>query len=319
MEKIKISKIATQIIKKDLDKRIGKPFKSYKPEYGEFIKIPINDANGHTNNIVAFLALTSNPLPGNPIVLFAPGDNETILNYEKYHKAFCPYGCNFCVMDYRGRGFSEGSYITYHENEVDDVLTVIRYLKANGYDKISYFGRSRGAICGFYAITEFPDICSIALDSPALYSDDEEEEEEENKSDTDSSDDEDDVYISKKFGISIEEAKELLPDVYKEVAKKTGVDFSKVYIKTKKLAENITQPIYVIHGRYDRNIPIKDSIKLMEIVKSQDKQFEPFNGNHNDGTRIFYWFEQFYFILEHFGFEMQKEEYMSKIAEDCLY
>lgn len=305
--------ITRQLIKKNLSKRQRKPFSRINQEYGEFIEIPIKDANDHVDNIVALLVRSENPMPGDPIVLFAPGDNETIDNYKEYHSAFCRFGCHFCVMDYRGRGYSEGNYITYHENEVDDVIAVIKHLKENGYEKISFFGRSRGAICAFYAITEFPDICSIALDSPALYSDDDEEE---SGTENCEEDEDDVVYISKKLKISIDDAKKILPDVYKEVAKKTGVDFNKVYAKTKQLAYNICQPLFVIHGKFDRNIPIEDSIKLMEIVKSKDKRFESFDGGHNCLIRIDYWYKQFYFILKHFGLEMQEEEYLNKLEEE---
>lgn len=257
---------------------------------GEFIQIPIKDTLGVEYKIAIVLFRSDIILPGNPIVLFAPGDNEIIDHYTQYNQEFCPYGVNFCVMDYRGRGYSEGEYITLGDNEIDDVFCVIRYLKNNGFEKISYFGRSRGAVCGLFAAKEFPELVSLALDSPRIHLG------------------EDDQYISDEFDITKEKAKELLPFIYKKVSDSIGIDFSR-NDQPCIFAQNIKQPIYIIHGIYDQNIPVAESQELINILKSEDKKLVTFKGGHNDICRILHFRDQFFFILKHSGADVSEENY----------
>lgn len=135
-----INKIAKSMAK-NVRKRKNEIFK---PDFedGEFIQVPIKDALGNSCNIGIVIVKSENPLPGNPIVLAAPGDNETINDYLGLYANFTPFGVNFCAMDYRGNGYSEGEYITHGSNEINDVFAVIRYLYQSGYQKICYFGRS---------------------------------------------------------------------------------------------------------------------------------------------------------------------------------
>lgn len=266
-------------------------------DLGEFVQVPIKDTLGREVKIVLFIAKPENPLPENPIVLIAPGDNETIDDYIQFIDFFIPFGINYCVMDYRGRGYSEGEYITLGDNEIDDVFTVIRYLKENGYSKISYFGRSRGAICGIFAAVEFPELVSVALDSPRIHLGD------------------DDEYISENFNISKEKAHELLPHIYKKVSETIGIDFSRAdqpYI----LAERIRQPIYVIHGESDGNIPVSESRELISILKSEEKELVVFRGGHNSMSR---WCvhipKQFHFIAKHMGVDLSLEDYLEVVKK----
>lgn len=287
-----IEKIAKHIIKNVRGRYypINEPNKF---EFGEFIQVPIKDTLGVEFKIGLFLVKSEIILPGNPIVLFAPGDNETIDDYKNLCIYFCPFGVNFCVMDYRGRGYSEGDYVTLGDNEIDDVITVIKYLKNNGYEKISYFGRSRGATCGLFAAKEFPDLVSIALDSPRIHLG------------------EDDEYISKKFKITKEKANMLLPNVYKKVSETIGIDFSR-NDQPFKFATNIKQPIYIIHGEVDRNIPVSESRELISIVQSDEKILETFNADHNHPARYLYFPKQFFFIVKHSGAIIDEKEYKNK-------
>ena len=105
-------------------------------------------------------------------------------------------------MDYRGRGYSEGKYATYGNNEIDDVYSVINFLKENGYSK-------RGAVCGVYEATKFPDLACVVLDSPSIGADEDDDE------------DEDIEEISKKMKISKEKFAELMPEVFKKISEMT--------------------------------------------------------------------------------------------------
>lgn len=265
----------------------------FEPEFeeGEFKKVPIKDALDRTFNIGIIIRKAENPLPGNPIVLFAPGDNETIDSYEGHSDCFTQFGVSFCAMDYRGNGYSEGEYITYGDNEINDVFAVIKYLYNSGYQKVCYFGRSRGATCGLYAANEFPNLTCVALDSPSIEAG------------------KDDEYISEKFKLPIEKVRKILPSIYSRIIELTGIDFSRD-LQPREFAPTIKQPIYVIHGELDKCIPISESRELMQIIGSEEKKFDSFNGHHNDYRRYPFWLKQFYFILKHCGSDVNEDEYI---------
>lgn len=136
---------------------------------GEYIKIPFStDDNKTPEQIALYIKKSQKELPGNPIVLFTHGDGEDLESYISYKEYFCPFGVSFCVMDYRGTGYSDGPINTSGVNETKDVIEVIKYLKTKGYEKISYFGRSLGAECGIYAAAHFPDLVCLAFDSGSI-------------------------------------------------------------------------------------------------------------------------------------------------------
>lgn len=274
--------------------------KVFEPHFtnGEIVYVPVQDGRGKSIKICIFIVKAQNPLPENPIVLFAPGDLEKIDDYQNEYKYFCPFGVNFCVMAYRGRRYSEGDYLTFGPNEIEDVIHIIRYLEKSGYTKISYFGRSRGATCGLFAAHEFPNLASIALDSPRIHIQ------------------EYDKYISKKTGYSIEKVDKILPEILKNIKNKTGIDFSND-LQPFIFAAELKQPIYIIHGEKDRNIPISESRELFSLLNSEEKIFLPFDGDHDDiKIRLPYWKKQFYFIVKHSGAHITEDEYLSNVENN---
>lgn len=260
-------------------------FTDFSEENGELIQIPIsNPKKQNPEYIAAAIVKSESPREGNPIVLFCPGGCETIDDYFSFYNYFYPNGISFCVMDYRCRGYSEGDNKSYGPNETNDVFAVIDHLKNMGYHKISLFGRSIGASCCVCAAEHYPDLVCIALDSPRIYFT-------ENIT----------KRISRYGHISIEKVTQLLPQAYQIVFDKSGADLSK-YIDPYKLADKITQPIYVIHGTNDSNVPCKNSKDLIDFVNSQDKKLELFNGNHIS-YRFGYFQKMIDFILRHNGVE----------------
>ncbi|KAK8892630.1 hypothetical protein M9Y10_029869 [Tritrichomonas musculus] len=181
-----------------------------------------------------------------------------------------------------------------------NVYAVINFLKEKGYSKISFFGRSRGAVCGVYAAAKFPELISVVLDSPSINTDDNDDDDE----------DEDIDEISKKLRISKEKVVELIPHVYNKVSEKTGIDFLKNY-DNEKPEGKITQPILVLHGVNDKCIPFSDSKKLIEIVKSKEKELISFNRGHISYQRQFFYPQMFYFIVKHSGSDISEKDYLS--------
>ena len=252
----------------------------------QLIRIP--SEKNPNEKIALYLSKTSNPLPENPIVLFAHGDGETIDTYTtnsicNYSSFFTPHGMNFCVMDYRGTGYSDGDLNTSGISETSDLITVIDYLRKSGYTKISLFGRSLGAHCGIYIASHFPDLVCIALDSPCVSIKDL------------------CIYQVNRFDkIDKEMIEQLYPEACKMAKENYGID----YLNLKEaidVADQITQPIFVIHGKRDILVPFSNSVLLMERIKSDEKKFVPFDAGHNDVQRLKYFLDQFIFILRQNG------------------
>lgn len=248
---------------------------------GKLIMIPSSSGE----KIAIKLTKAKNPLPGNPVLLFTHGDGETIDDYYYYQSYLCKYGMSFCIMDHRGSGYAEGQYQTSGIRETDDCLTVINYLKENGFTKISFFGRSLGGICGIYVASQLPDLVCIALDSPVIdiekYV----------------------IYVMTKFyHLSPEKVKELYSISCEKVKEKTGIDFSNIQ-QPFQVAEKICQPLIIMHGKSDVHVPISNSEELMQLVKSDVKKFVPFNGTHVS-FRHKYFLELFVFILQQNGVEI---------------
>lgn len=282
-----IQKIVKIILSHFVCQRENPPLDDFSYENAELVRIPIvNPIKEDPEYIAAAIIKSEHQIEGNPIVLFVPGGNENIDDYLYNEDEFVPYGINFCVMDMRGRGYSGGNNKSYGVNEMNDVFSVINYLKENGYQKISIFGRSIGASSAVCAAAKFQDLVCIAIDSPRIYF---------TKNIVD--------RISKYGQISTEKVENFLNDAYKIVFEKTGADLS-LYEDPYKLAEKITQPICVMHGRSDKNVPFSNSVDLMNLVKSEDKKFYPFIGNHNSFRDFNILFD---FIREHNGVTLTKK------------
>lgn len=255
---------------------------------GKLIKIPTPSGE----NIAIKLKKAKNPLPGNPVLLFAHGDEESIEDFYFYESFLYNYGVSFCIMDFLGSGYSDGEYHTTGIRETEDCMIVIIYLKENGYEKISFYGRSLGGICGILIAVRMPDIVCLALDSPVI----------DFKEYT--------IYqINYAYKISREKIEELYPLGCKMAKELHNIDF--LNNEPYEAAKKITQPIFVIHGTKDIHVPIENSKKLMEIVQSKEKKFIPFDGDHCSFNRYDYVLQQLIFILHHNGVditEFKKED-----------
>ena len=247
-----------------------KPKEEFNGEEGvELIELPpIN------NQVVrAILLRAENPLPGNPVVVVAHGNGEIQFDYIFGRRIsptenFCEHGISVCSFDYRGYGLSDGEYGASALTEKEDTIALIQCLKSQGFEKISYFGRSHGAACGIFAAAEFPDLVCVALDSPWISTRDWIE------------------YCAKHFyDIDKDLFHSLLPKAYETIKNDTGLDFTTAE-SPEDVAHKIVSPIYVIHGTYDEIIPISHSERLMELIQSTEKHFLTIPMNHNDDARF---------------------------------
>ena len=166
-------------------------------------------------------------LPGNPIILYGHSEDETI--DKKVNDSFViNEKLSICTMDYRGYGYSDGEYQTSGFTELEDMITVINYLKSKGYEKITYFGKSIGATIGISIAAKFPDLVCVVLDTPILSL----------------------MEYFKHQAKIIHRISEktfdlALPRVLSKIKNDLGIDY-KTWIEPKELLPLITQPIYAL-------------------------------------------------------------------------
>ena len=226
------------------------------------------------------------PLEGNPVVIIGHGNGETIEYYIQFSDTFLQHGISVCIVDYRGYGYSDGEYGTASVNEREDLMDVYDYLKDNGFEKISYFGRSLGATSGIFLAAPFPDLVCIALDSPWMST------KEWNK------------YMANKFyHIDENQFEKLIPIVLDEIKIETEINFDEIQ-EPRDVAEKINQPIFLMHGQYDDIVPPENSDEFLDLIKSKEIRFELFDGDHNDERRKEIFHEMFKFILHHNGVDV---------------
>ncbi|GIV43742.1 MAG: alpha/beta hydrolase [Bacteroidia bacterium] len=69
-----------------------------------------------------------------------------------FAKAFQEMGINVLLPDHRAHGESDGKWITYGKNEVQDIIETVNWLEKNKpFQKLSMFGISYGSIIGSQA------------------------------------------------------------------------------------------------------------------------------------------------------------------------
>lgn len=170
------------------------------------------------------------------------------------------------------------------------MITVINYLKKNGYEKISYFGYSLGATCGIYVASHFPDLVCVTLDSPWL-----------------SFKEWTAFKVKRKHGIGNDEFEKAIPLAYSKINAKYGFDFNQI-VEPRELAAKISQPLFLIHGKLDVLVPPCNSDELIKLVQSHEKTYKSGRFDHCSSLRIEFWEEAIDFILKHNGVDLNDDE-----------
>jgi dipeptidyl aminopeptidase/acylaminoacyl peptidase len=79
------------------------------------------------------------------------------------------HGFGLLLMDFSGRGASDGEYVTYGMNERFDLEAMMAWLRARPEvdpKKVVYFGTSNGAAATLLAAADDPLPIAVALDAP---------------------------------------------------------------------------------------------------------------------------------------------------------
>lgn len=99
---------------------------------------------------------------------FPANSNHTLLLLHGIHlskpylipfaKAFQEKGINVFLPDFRAHGESDGRWITYGKNEIQDIIQMVEWLEKNKpFQKLSMFGISYGSIVGSQAGAKIKD------------------------------------------------------------------------------------------------------------------------------------------------------------------
>ena len=190
------------------------------------------------------------------------GDKDEWGRFVKAAQAFCDAGFAVLRFDFSGSGESGSTPITIKQ-QVDDLKSAVRFVKAKGYSRLALLGLSLGGLCSVRAYGA--DIETLVLWAPVTkprirY------------------------YLNKKEQI----IKNGFIFVKTRAGKELKID--PVFVKESesvdqiRILSRIQCPILIIHGDQDDTIPLEDSKSAMnylpkgsklEIIKGANHVMEP--------------------------------------------
>jgi alpha-beta hydrolase superfamily lysophospholipase len=187
-------------------------------------------------------------------------------------------GYSTLLMDLRGHGLSGGEYTTYGYHEKNDVRVIVDSLKKRYPKKtIGIWGYSLGGAVALqslaqddrleYGIIEstFSSMDQVVYDYQARYT----------------------------GGLSFPFLCDIALDSADEIA-----DFNHEQVVPSESAKEITQPIFMAHGKDDKRIPIENGRQIFENLGSQSKQFIEVKSANHTNVRIVGGNQYFKNILE---------------------
>ncbi|GIL83651.1 hypothetical protein Vretimale_10449 [Volvox reticuliferus] len=102
-----------------------------------------------------------------PCVIYCHCNSGSRRDAEEAICVLIPCGVSVFTLDFAGSGLSEGQWVTLGAEEVDDVATVVEYLRGEGkVSTLGLWGRSMGAVTALLYSHRDPSIAGMVLDSP---------------------------------------------------------------------------------------------------------------------------------------------------------
>jgi len=183
-----------------------------------------------------------------PVILYFHGNGEVVADYDDIGPMYTQVGLNVLVTDYRGYGWSSGTPTS--SNMLADARTLYTELRDWLYENqytggIFLMGRSLGSAC--------------AIDLAAEYND-------EIKG----------LIIESGFAETLPLAQTLGLDMASR-----GITEEETFDNQGKM-ESITKPTFMLHGRNDQLIPVRQADKLMAASGARSKELQVVPGaDHN--------------------------------------
>ena len=175
-------------------------------------------------------------------------------------------GYNAVLMDIRGHDSVKDQYLTYGYYEKKDISALIDTLYANGLsDNIGIWGQSLGASIGIQAVAydkriQFGIIESAFSDFPKIVH----------------------AYVKRLVGFDI-------PFITNYLIYRAGniAQFEPQDVKPFILAKNITQPVFIAHGKKDKVIFCSNAITNYDSIRCTNKRIYLLdNADHADVWKV---------------------------------
>ncbi len=231
--------------------------------------IPAEDLDGFTYfkvnstdglKIAAMISKTKKDTVKGTVILLH-GIRSSKESYTSTAKWLNSIGFNAVAVDLRAHGNSEGTHCTFGFFEKYDIVAVVEVLENEGFNNIGIWGRSLGAAVAMQSMgierrLEFGIIESTFTDMQTISVD----------------------YSARYLGTEY-------PVLTKYLVKRAGsvLDFDPQDASPLKYAQQITQPIIIVHGTADERIDIEYGRQNFKALSSNDKEFLPIeNASHTN-------------------------------------
>ena len=215
------------------------------PENAVDIDIPVESEGGETTLLAARLFTHS---PAAPTIIFFHGNGEIIPDYDDIAPHYLAHGLNFAVCEYRGYGWSEGSPLvsTFLPDAEALFVFLLDWLKRHEYTgPIALMGRSLGSACAIDLAARHQDtVRALVIESGFAQT----------------------LPLAENLGLDLEAL---------------GIGEEQGFGNAKKIAA-ITRPTLILHGQFDRLIPIWQAEKLHAECGARTKELQIVPGaDHN--------------------------------------
>jgi uncharacterized protein len=188
----------------------------------------------------------------NKAILLLHGNGNDKSTMLKHARFLFNAGYSIMSFDFRGQGKSEGEYIGYGATEHLDVKAALDFLTEKGYDKIGVLGTSLGGGVGIISASKYSEIDALVVDggfadlnTTALY------------------------YVNNKplkdKKINSALGYTAMVSLKSIASLKTGINY--FVSDPVDYINEITNPIFIIHGAKDTFIPVSQAKKNFETAQ----------------------------------------------------
>jgi pimeloyl-ACP methyl ester carboxylesterase len=209
----------------------------------------LNIKNSRNSNLVAHLYTTSSK----SIIVLSHGfksDKYLRGDFNLIIESLHSLGYNILTFDYSGCGESDDGTITVAK-QVDDLNSILNYVKSAGYEKVGLIGCSLGGLNALKCYS--PLISTMVLWAPV----------------TDKIKYTWDKRYSPEQLLEFEEKGHITVEKFN---RKMLIDKEFLYerenVNQKELVMNVKCPVLIIHGNEDLTVPLTDSVSAINLLPS---------------------------------------------------
>jgi pimeloyl-ACP methyl ester carboxylesterase len=208
---------------------------------------PLRDAFMVESGDLQLACYRHDPHPGAKTVVYFHGNGEVVAEcVELLANPFETLGLNSFFAEYRGYGFSTG--LPTLGGMLEDVPRMIQALGVPE-EELILFGRSVGSIYAIHALTHFPNVAGLIIESGIA-----------------------DPLERLLLRVRPEEMEVTLEELEAEVQKK---------LNHRRILENFTRPAMFLHSRYDGLVEVDNAARLHAWAGGRKSLTVFDRGDHN--------------------------------------